>query len=77
MSLKTKAFIYNFIGFALLFLGVRYLLLSYTSLGFLAVVIAGVIAIVASPKFAMGPVDGKEQLFVKWIFFKGVKKVNF
>ncbi len=76
MSIKTKAFIYNFIGFALIFIGLR-LVLTIFILGFTAVLIAGILAIVCSPKFAVGPSDKGEQLYVKWVFLKGLRKVNF
>lgn len=76
MAIKTKAFIYNFIGFALIFIGLRFVLTIF-NLGFTGVLIAGILAIICSPKFAVGSSDLGKQLYVKWIFLKGVRKVNF
>jgi hypothetical protein len=77
MSKKTKAFLYNLIGFAILFLGFRYLIAHYTGLtGIWIPITAFVVGTLTAPKFqAIQSPDG-EKLFMKWIVFKGVKEVK-
>ena len=76
MKPKFKAFLFNFIGFAVLFVIIRtimWFLLSSDSI-FLAIV-AAVLASVLSPKFAVSRTKGGEKLFMKWVFIKGIKEV--
>ncbi len=76
MKPKYKAFLFNFIGFALLFVIIRsimWFLLSSDSI-YLAIV-AAVLASVLSPKFAVTRTKEGEKLFMKWVFIKGVKEV--
>ena len=76
MKPKFKAFLFNFIGFAVLFVIIRsimWFLLSSDSI-FLAIV-AAVMASILSPKFAVTRTIEGEKLFMKWVFIKGVKEV--
>ena len=77
MSLKVKAFILQLISFATLFIIVRYLLASYTSLeGMWISITAFVVGTIAAPQFqAVKDKDG-EKLFMKWIFMKDVKEIK-
>lgn len=77
MSLKVKAFILQLISFATLFIIVRFLLASYTSLeGMWISITAFVIGTIAAPQFqAVKSKDG-EKLFMKWIFMKDVKEIK-
>lgn len=77
MSKKVKAFIFNLIGFAILFIGLRYFLLDYTNLtGFWKPVTAFVVATLLAPKFqAINTKDG-EKLFVGAMFMKGVREIK-
>jgi hypothetical protein len=76
MSKKTKAIVYNLIGFATLFISLRYFVLNYTSLtGFWKPITAALIASLLAPKFqAVNTRDG-EKLFMKVLFVKGVKEI--
>ncbi|ALM06652.1 hypothetical protein SB49_01660 [Sediminicola sp. YIK13] len=76
MKPKFKAFLFNFIGFAVLFVIIRtimWFLLSSDSI-FLAIV-AAVLASVLSPKFAVSRTKEGEKLFMKWVFIKGLKEI--
>jgi hypothetical protein len=77
MSKKVKALLYNFIGFALLFLPLYYLVGQYTNrTGFWIPVIAFVISTLIAPKFQAVQTKDGEKLFVKWLFLKGVKEIK-
>ncbi len=76
MSLKIKAILLNFLGFAILFLVARitfgYLLTIdrlYLALG------AAIIASILAPKFAVVEVDGSSKILIKSIFIKGFREI--
>jgi hypothetical protein len=76
MSLKIKALLLNFMGFAILFLVARivfgYLFnidRLYLALG------AAIIASILAPKFAVVEVDGSSKILMKWIFIKGLREI--
>lgn len=77
MSKKTKAVVFNLVGFAILFIALRYFLLDYTNLsGIWKPLTAAVIATLLAPKFqAVNTRDG-EKLFVKALFIKGIKEIE-
>ena len=77
MTLKTKGLLYNFIGFALLFIIVRIVAEMFTNLtGFWLPLTAFVVATLLAPKFQAVQTSEGEKLFMKWLFFKGVKEVK-
>lgn len=77
MSKKTKAFLFNFIGFAVFFFGTRYLVDIYTNLeGWWIPLTAFVIGTILAPKFQTVNTKDGEKLFMKWIFIKGIKEIK-
>lgn len=77
MNKKTKSFVYNFIGFAIIFLGVRYLVATFTSLeGFMIPLTAFIVGTLLAPKFQTVQTKDGEKLFVKWLFVRGVKEIK-
>lgn len=76
MSLKTKAFIYQLLSFAVLFIAARYIIAVYTHLnGIWIPLTAFVVSTIVAPQFkALQTRDG-EAIFMKWIFLKGVRKL--
>jgi len=79
MSKKVKAFIYNFLSFALFFLPSYYLIQEYGGLtlkGYLIPITAFVIATLMAPKFQAVQTRDGEKLFMKWLFVKGVKEIS-
>ncbi|MEO8515098.1 MAG: hypothetical protein ABI426_00040 [Flavobacterium sp.] len=77
MSKKTKSFVYNFIGFAIIFLGARYLVASFTQLeGFWIPLTAFAVGTLLAPKFQTVQTKDGEKLFMKWLFIKEVKEIK-
>ncbi len=77
MSKKTKSFVYNFIGFAIIFFIVRYLVGTYTDLqGYWIPVTAFVVGTLLAPKFQTVKTNEGEKLFMKWLFIKGFKEIK-
>lgn len=77
MSKKTKAFVYNLVSFAAIFIPVRILLASYTNLeGLLVPLTAFVVGTIVAPKFQTVRTNEGEKLFMKWLFVKGVKEIQ-
>ena len=77
MSKKTKAFLYNLVGFAVLFISFRYIIQHYSSLvGFWVPATAFVGGTLIAPKFQVVKTHDGEKIYMKWIFIKGVKEVG-
>lgn len=77
MSLKTKAFIYQLLSFAVLFIGFRYLIGAYTNLtGIWVPLTAFIVGTILSPKFQAVKTNDGEKLFMSWIFIKGIKQIK-
>ncbi len=77
MSKTTKAFIYNLICFATLFLLFRFLIIEFTGLkGFWIPITAFVASTLTAPKFQAVKTRDGERLFMKWILIKEVKELK-
>ncbi|WP_309607737.1 hypothetical protein [Flavobacterium sp.] len=77
MSKKTKAFVYQIICFAILFIPLRYIIGMYTGLsGYWIPLTSFVIATIVTPKFQAVRTNEGEKLFVKWLFAKQVKEIK-
>ena len=77
MSKKTKAFVYQIICFAILFIPLRYIIDMYTGLsGYWIPLTSFVIATIVTPKFQAVRTNEGEKLFVKWLFAKQVKEIK-
>lgn len=77
MKKQTKAIVYNFLGFALFFLPVYFLVGTFTQLsGWWIPLTAFMVATLLAPKFQAVRTNEGEKVFVKWMFFKGVKEVK-
>lgn len=77
MSKKTKALLYNFLGFALFFTIVYFIAARFTGLqGFWIPITSGVVASLLTPKFQAITYMGEEKLFMKWMFFKGLREIK-
>lgn len=76
MKPKQKALLYNFIGFAFLFIIGRSLLAYLFSLNtILLAIAAAVMATILAPKFAAVKTAEGEKLMMKWIFIKGFREL--
>jgi hypothetical protein len=77
MNKKTKALLYNFLGFALFFTIVYFLVVRFTHVtGLWIPFISGVAASILTPKFQVVKYMGEEKLLMKWMFIKGVKEIK-
>ena len=77
MSKKTKSFLFNFIGFAIIFFTVRYLVGTFTHLqGYWIPITAFVVGTILAPKFQTVQTNEGEKLFMKWLFIKGFKEIK-
>ncbi|UWX55964.1 hypothetical protein NYZ99_06345 [Maribacter litopenaei] len=76
MSLKQKALLFNFLGFAAIFLVMRFGLPYFLSIKPLYIsLFSALLAMVLAPKFAIAQVEGTKKLMMKWIFLKGFKEL--
>lgn len=76
MSLKTKAFLFQLISFAVFFIPFRIAIDHFTTLErFWPPFFAFIITLILAPKFQVAKTKEGEQLFMKWIFLKGVKSI--
>lgn len=76
-SAKTRAFVFNFFAFGIIFISLR-LVINYffPELAFLiASLVAGMVSIFISPRFAAFERNGREVVLMKWIFLKDIKEV--
>lgn len=77
MTLKTKAFLYQLLSFAVFFIGFRFLIAAYTNLtGFWIPLTAFIVGTIVSPQFQAIKTNDGEKLFMKWIFMKGIKQLK-
>ncbi|TPD67129.1 hypothetical protein [Flavobacterium microcysteis] len=77
MTLKTKAFLFQLLSFAILFIIFRFLVAAYTNLqGFWIPVTAFMVATLLSPQFQSVKTNDGEKLFMKWIFMKGIRQIK-
>ncbi len=76
MKPKYKALIFNFIGFAFIFLTVRFTLgyfLVFSHL--LMALVAAIAATILAPKFMAVQNPKARKVFMKWIFIRGIREV--
>ncbi|MEG1020513.1 MAG: hypothetical protein RSE50_03275 [Myroides sp.] len=77
MTKATKILIIQFLCFALIFLGARFLIVHFALLtGLWIPVVSGIAAIVMAPQFKVFKVDGVDTVFIAWLFSKKGKPVN-
>lgn len=77
MKPKIKALVFNFIGFAFLFVVIRLTLGEIMPINriFLAVTSA-ILANVLAPKFGVVKNQSGEKILMKWIFIKGMREIK-
>lgn len=77
MKKSTKALLYNFLGFAPVFMLLYFLTEQFTGLsGWMVPVTSFVVTTIIAPKFQAGKIQGEEKIFMRWLFIKGVKEVK-
>lgn len=76
-KLQVRAFLYQLGCFAILFVGLRFLIISYTQLtGFWIPSTAFVVGTILAPKFQAVKTKDGEKLFMSWLFIKGIKEIG-
>ena len=76
-KLQVKAFVFQLLCFAVLFILFRILLDKYSNLTGLWVPITSfVVSTILSPKFQAVKTNDGEKLFMKWLFIKGIKEIK-
>ena len=77
MSKKVKAFLYNLVCFAVLFILFRFLIDEYTNLtGLFIPITAFVVGTLTAPKFQAVQTPDGEKIFMRWLLLKGIRKVG-
>jgi hypothetical protein len=75
MTNKTKALLWNFLGFAPIFILVYFLLLRYSGLtGFWLPITSFIVGTITAPKFQAVTTRDGEKIFMKWLFMRGIKQ---
>lgn len=75
MKPKIRAVLFNFMGFAILFLIIRFTLGYFFEINRLYLALAAAIfASVLTPKFAVVK-DGRAKVLMRWIFIKGFREI--
>lgn len=75
-KLQLRAFLYQLVSFAILFISFRYLIFRYTNLtGLFIPFTAFVVGTILSPKFQAVKTRDGEKLFMSWLFIKGIKEL--
>ncbi|MEH6514045.1 hypothetical protein [Maribacter arcticus] len=76
MKPKHKVLVFNFLGFAILFVLFRFGLSLFLKLDtFYMSLIAAIAASFLAPKFAVVKKEGVDKIVMKWIFLKGFKEL--
>lgn len=76
-KLQVRAFLYQLGCFAILFIGIRFLVGAYTNLtGLWIPMTAFVLGTILSPKFQAAKTKDGEKLFMSWLFIKGIRQIG-
>lgn len=77
MSKKVKSFLYNFLGFVVIYLPTLFLVDEFTHLNGLWIpMTAFMVALLLAPKFQAIKTPSGEKIYMKWFFIKGVKEIE-
>jgi hypothetical protein len=77
MNKKVKSFLYNFIGFVVIYLPTLFLVDQFTHLSGLWIPMTSfMVALILAPKFQAIKTSSGEKIFMKWLFIKGVKEIK-
>lgn len=77
MNKTTKVYLIQFLCIAVLFLTFRFLITHFELFsGIWAPIVSGVTTIFLAPQFKVFKIDGKETVFMAWVFSKKGKPIN-
>ena len=76
-KLQIKAFVFQLLCFAVLFILSRIVIDKYSNLtGYWIQITAFVVSTILAPKFQSVKTNDGEKLFMKWLFIKGIKEIK-
>ena len=77
MSKKTKAFLFNLLGFSFFYIIAYFTVMTFGVLqGLWIAATSFVISTLLAPKFQVVKTIEGEKLFMKWIFVKGLREIK-
>lgn len=77
MSKKTKAFLYNLLGFTTFYIISYFVVMTFGVLqGLWIAATSFVISTLLAPKFQVVKTNQGEKLFMKWIFIKELREIK-
>ena len=77
MSKKTKAFLFNLLGFTFFYIISYFLVMTFGILqGLWIAATSFVISTLLAPKFQTVKTSEGEKLFMKWIFIKELREIK-
>lgn len=77
MSKKTKAFIFNLLGFSFFYIISYFVVMTFGVLqGLWIAATSFVISTLLAPKFQVVKTNQGEKLFMKWIFIKELREIK-
>ena len=77
MSKKTKAFLFNLLGFSFFYIISYFLVMTFGVLeGLWIAATSFVVSTLLSPKFQAVKTKEGEKLFMKWIFIKELREIK-
>lgn len=77
MSKKTKAFLYNLLGFSFFYIISYFVVMTFGVLeGLWIAATSFVISTLLAPKFQAIKTNEGEKLFMKWIFIKDLREIK-
>ncbi|CAM3631469.1 hypothetical protein FLGE108171_07195 [Flavobacterium gelidilacus] len=77
MSKKTKAFLFNLLGFTFFYIISYFVVMTFGVLqGLWIAATSFVISTLLAPKFQTVKTSEGEKLFMKWIFIKGLREIK-
>ena len=77
MSKKVKAFVYNFLGFLVIYIPTLYVVDIATHLQGIWIPMTGfMVSVLVAPKFQAVKTHEGEKIYMKWLFVKGVREVK-
>ncbi len=77
MTKKTKAFLYNLLGFTFFYIISYFVVMTFGVLeGLWIAATSFVISTLLAPKFQAVKTNEGEKLFMKWIFIKDLREIK-
>ena len=77
MSKKTKAFLFNLLGFSFFYIIFYFVVMTFGVLqGLWIAATSFLISTILAPKFQTVKTSEGEKLYMKWIFVKGLREIK-